>query len=401
MKKKELILTLIYLISSSKTNSDWEVDQIHSLIPQPENFSNITIDPNNYLNADTKKKINSEMELINSSKKIKNLLIIINSISRNYWSKIARKKDIIKFSELLIFKIYKDKKQRDNTILTIYSIEDHIYRIRTGKIARKFISDSETNHLAENIKRDLQARNFDFAFGDLFRNMELCTLDKDKSVCNESIWPLFIIFMMICLFFSVFCILNFFQVLKDKKRERIQKDLKKKFKTIKEIKKSGLDIHLYIQQNCVICLETLDQENRNKSENDPFREIILKCGHNFHQNCINSWQMRQSNCPICRLKIEYVSNEDFIGNKNIEEPFVNHGNSNYRNNTLDLMLFEIQRERYEREFNNNEMSDMYNNDKWSWVNYNTAYNNNNNNWGGGNSGGFSFDNDCGGTSGGW
>jgi len=31
--------------------------------------------------------------------------------------------------------------------------------------------------------------------------------------------------------------------------------------------------------------------------------IKLKCGHNFHINCINKWLKEKFNCPLCRINI--------------------------------------------------------------------------------------------------
>ena len=45
-----------------------------------------------------------------------------------------------------------------------------------------------------------------------------------------------------------------------------------------------------IENECVICLENLGSK--------PTR--ILKCGHEFHEHCIDSWNSIQVTCPICR-----------------------------------------------------------------------------------------------------
>ncbi len=45
-----------------------------------------------------------------------------------------------------------------------------------------------------------------------------------------------------------------------------------------------------IDNECVICLENLESKTTR----------ILKCGHEFHEHCINSWNSIQVTCPICR-----------------------------------------------------------------------------------------------------
>ena len=45
---------------------------------------------------------------------------------------------------------------------------------------------------------------------------------------------------------------------------------------------------------CVICLENLDSNS-----------IItaLKCGHIYHEGCVQKWLNKNSVCPICSTKI--------------------------------------------------------------------------------------------------
>jgi hypothetical protein len=48
---------------------------------------------------------------------------------------------------------------------------------------------------------------------------------------------------------------------------------------------------------CVICMDEI-------SENENF---VTKCGHTFHQLCINRWFCNSPTCPICREKISLLS----------------------------------------------------------------------------------------------
>lgn len=40
---------------------------------------------------------------------------------------------------------------------------------------------------------------------------------------------------------------------------------------------------------CSICLENIDQNN-----------IVTKCKHTFHINCLKNWLQKNDNCPFCR-----------------------------------------------------------------------------------------------------
>lgn len=50
-------------------------------------------------------------------------------------------------------------------------------------------------------------------------------------------------------------------------------------------------------QECPICLDSISE-----------RKIrTLKCGHKFHDDCINIWKKEATTCPYCRAKI----NDDY------------------------------------------------------------------------------------------
>ena len=48
------------------------------------------------------------------------------------------------------------------------------------------------------------------------------------------------------------------------------------------------------EESCSICLE-------NYKKNDTIN--ILKCGHKYHEKCIDEWIEKSDNCPLCRLSI--------------------------------------------------------------------------------------------------
>jgi len=56
---------------------------------------------------------------------------------------------------------------------------------------------------------------------------------------------------------------------------------------------------------CSICLE-------NSLSEEPTPRRKLKCGHEFHARCINSWIALKSNCPLCREKIPYSRRQTTI-----------------------------------------------------------------------------------------
>ena len=71
---------------------------------------------------------------------------------------------------------------------------------------------------------------------------------------------------------------------------------------------------------CTICLEKLPT-------NRQVNVCKLRCGHHFHDTCIQVWNLQNINCPICRVKIQcqhrhhrkhvYVKQNRFLLSDNI------------------------------------------------------------------------------------
>lgn len=390
MNKLNTLIILFALINFYKQDvQNWTVKELYNTITLKENQKNYIIDPNSYLSVATKASITEKMSKITKEKNYNNILIIINSINQEY------NKDITKFSELLIFDLF-NKEIRENTILVIYSIEDRIYRIRTGSLPRKIFTDKSTANLAEYFKSYLKVKKYDEGFDNLFDNIDKC-ISGESNGCNPNYWASRIfwgIFGSILLIFGGICVYQYFE---NQKKKKIQDELREKFKTIKELKESKPDAVLFIQENCVICLENLTKENGELEKGNELREIVLKCGHNFHEGCIKDWLKTKEKCPICRENA-FFEEERNVGS---QRPLIeNRRDRGMNNNVLDGMdltnfLYQIQRERYEQEFNRSQMDDMYHNNTWSWVNYDKNHGNS-----GGNRG-FSIDTGAGGTTGSW
>lgn len=47
---------------------------------------------------------------------------------------------------------------------------------------------------------------------------------------------------------------------------------------------------------CSICLEDISEGKTLE---------VVKCGHFFHNDCINAWLVNNDKCPLCRKKIKY------------------------------------------------------------------------------------------------
>ena len=61
-----------------------------------------------------------------------------------------------------------------------------------------------------------------------------------------------------------------------------------------KIKEYEFNNELEHHDKCSICLEDYE-------ENDIIN--VLKCGHKYHDKCIDEWIITNINCPLCRLSI--------------------------------------------------------------------------------------------------
>lgn len=74
---------------------------------------------------------------------------------------------------------------------------------------------------------------------------------------------------------------------------------------IKEERKPTGWVHLKWEDQCSICLDTLEyifKDNPEFTEEDVVRKITaMPCGHVFHKNCIVEWFIvGRFSCPVCR-----------------------------------------------------------------------------------------------------
>lgn len=52
---------------------------------------------------------------------------------------------------------------------------------------------------------------------------------------------------------------------------------------------------IYHSNKCIVCYEDYEKTQTNEC-------LLLKCGHVFHEKCIETWINEKQNCPICKSK---------------------------------------------------------------------------------------------------
>lgn len=215
-------------------------------------------------------------------------------------------KDIIEFTEDFIQQAVPDLANRDISLFTFYSIGDRLYRIRTGEHVRAILQDKYLTNIATHVKSSLKNSKYDQAFKDLFGFMLRCSLGEKEACSFESWLENFLGYFFLFLILGVACFVLFqgcYECIKNRRRGHIQDKLRKRFHTLKQIKENKIDQNLFLQENCLICLDSLSDDDRNRKENDKLREVILSCGHNYHQSCIEEWNKSNTTCPLCRQNI--------------------------------------------------------------------------------------------------
>jgi hypothetical protein len=54
-------------------------------------------------------------------------------------------------------------------------------------------------------------------------------------------------------------------------------------------------------KDCVICLRSIVFNDR----------LFLRCGHVFHENCIDRWITTKRICPVCKVRLDYLNHDDY------------------------------------------------------------------------------------------
>lgn len=336
----------------------WTLDGLYEHVKAKGSAVNV-FDPANYLKADTKHSMQASINMIEESQKFGTYFVVLDSISDDYWSWLNFKVDIMKFTEEFIFKLLPELSDRDNTLLIVYSIKDKVYRIRTGAVVRVILPDRNMDYLAGRLKWYLKRARYDEAFLKLFEDL--------FKTPNYTI--LIAIGVFVVLFFMFLC----YQSRNEKKKVAQAVDLKNNYKTLEELKANGADIQLFIQETCVICLEKLENADKNTKEDaDPMKEVFLSCGHNYHSGCLKDWLESHEICPLCRRLVPQEGQT--------------------QNDTFHFALFDIQRRRYGAYFTATEINSIITSvDGNIWKSYDRQYGNL----------GFLRDRGAGGTFGSW
>jgi hypothetical protein len=60
-----------------------------------------------------------------------------------------------------------------------------------------------------------------------------------------------------------------------------------------------------LTNKCMVCYEPLDDEHESVKR--------LRCGHGFHNRCLNTWFNRHNHCPTCEYECDEYDSQDVVG----------------------------------------------------------------------------------------
>jgi hypothetical protein len=308
MGKSIIFITLfIFSIETIYFSSDdiWEYSkqQILSKNFPPQYF---TIDLYKYLDANTINEMLNTQKYIYEKYNIPNYVFFV---SRLDLKKASLEKTVFEISK----KICKEYHFHcDRSIIVLFSIENRIFRIRTGAEIKDSIL---TNYMCEQILNKLKPFLRKEKYSQVHRNLlidirnNLDFPEKYKKNSDFLKHPLIIISILFVVFFVIIIIV----IYDDIKYRKLNK-IKTYLKNCKNNKKIPTDM-------CVICLDNLTSNE----------SIAIECRHQFHKKCIELWMKKNSICPLCRNKLQ-------IDNLNKNYSLNDQDNSNYQNSLLDINL---------------------------------------------------------------
>ena len=268
-----------------------------------------TIDLNNYLDINTVNEMFDTQKYIYENYDIPNYVFFVSHLNLKESS-----------LETITFEISRKICEKfyfhcNRNIIVLISIEDKVFRIKTGdKIKNSILTNYMCKKILNNLKPYfLRSQNYSQVYRNLLIDIKnnLDFPEKyQKIVDPEIIFSIifWLIFIGLIIFYFTFS------------AQKLNK-IKTFFKNYKNKKKIPTDV-------CVICLDNLTSLNK-KNES-----VALECSHQFHKKCKEKWFEKNNICPLCKNKSE-------IDNLNKKFSMNAQNNSIYERDLMDINLRNI------------------------------------------------------------
>jgi len=193
--------------------------------------------------------------------------------------------------------------KKDYAIILLVSISPGKIKIRTGDSIKRKITDFNCNTMISNMRPYLQKKQYYEAWNQFISDINYYNKygysKADDSYEKEKIIGIivFIILILGILSLIIICIIC-------KYKNRIIRSKRKKLRNFLQANKNNNDIFKYF---CIICLKPLNNNqiqittqsdfNNTQQENKTNNLILLKCGHQYHNQCFHKYN--KNDCPFC------------------------------------------------------------------------------------------------------
>ena len=272
-----------------------------------------TIDLYNYLEANTINEMFDTQKYIYEKYNIPNYVFFVSHLNLK---KSSLEKTTFEISKLICKEFHF---HCDRSIIVLFSIEDRVFRIRTGaEIKNSILTNYMCEKILDRLKPFLRRQRYSLVHRNLLidikYNLDFPEKYREKNIAGKVILIIFsIIFCLIFIGLMISWCISY-------KNRKINK-IKEYLKNCKNNKKIPTD-------TCVICLDILSSLDK-KNET-----VALECNHQFHKKCIEKWLEKHDICPLCRTKLQ-------IDDLNKKFSMNSQDNSTYQSSLLDINLRNI------------------------------------------------------------
>ena len=331
---------LIYLLICKPSDEIWK-EIVHSIekgkinTPKIKNF--FFFDEKNYtkldINSKKMKYLYDYQDMLYKKYNLSSYIILVDFLDEK---KEAIEKCAINIGDN-IHKKYNINVS--NAVLAFFSMRSRRVTIRTGIVAKNYVSNSRLRGIIEGIGNKMRKGKYYNALIQILEEIEINYKYKNNffyrvfkvilSIIIIIIVDVALYFILIFIFIFIFALLSYIiDFCKNFSKKSLPYDGKlKKIVIFLKKQKSNKKI---LTDNWAICLEKINNEGEketgnnnviNNIEEDPTEALlvkenieadvsVLKCGHIFHSNCIERWLKNKKECPLCRQKVDPKYNEN-------------------------------------------------------------------------------------------
>lgn len=131
--------------------------------------SHQVFDPEGYLTRSQKKEL--EQNLSENFKESSAYIVILKRMSQEYFDSYSKTFDINVYADELAQHLMPVRNVREKSLLAVYSLENRIYRIRTGSELRQRLPDDKVKDIADDILGFLKKGKYFEGLSDLIESL--------------------------------------------------------------------------------------------------------------------------------------------------------------------------------------------------------------------------------------